>query len=252
MSFNSLARGGLIDESHALLTRWDFALKSAQNFKRAIDENYLGVSSSSHLVDIVGALRRRLDPEGRERPLAILAKAGVSSDVFRACLLWHLTLDEFLLRDFLLNWLFPAFEGGPAAIQTQDLDPFIRTIRERGADVRAVWTATTQRRAATSLLKIATDFGLLSTGTPKRFERFVLSDDAFLYLLQGLVERTGSSGAAVRSADWRMFLMRPVDVEQELLRLHQYRKLEYQVAGSLVQLSLPCTSLREYAERMVA
>ena len=52
--------------------------------------------------------------------------------------------------------------------------------------------------------------------------------------------------------DWRMFLMRPADVEHELLRLHQFRKLDYQVAGSLVQLSLPCESAVEYAERMVA
>ena len=49
-----------------------------------------------------------------------------------------------------------------------------------------------------------------------------------------------------------MFLMRPADVERELLRLHQFRKLDYQVAGSLVQLALPCASAREYAERMVA
>jgi hypothetical protein len=49
-----------------------------------------------------------------------------------------------------------------------------------------------------------------------------------------------------------MFLMHPADVEHELLRLHQFRKLEYQVAGTLVQLKLPCTSPREYAERMVA
>jgi hypothetical protein len=46
--------------------------------------------------------------------------------------------------------------------------------------------------------------------------------------------------------------MRPVDVERELLRLHQFRRLEYHVAGSLVQLSLPCTSTSDYAERMVA
>jgi len=56
----------------------------------------------------------------------------------------------------------------------------------------------------------------------------------------------------VASHAWRLFLMRPADVEHELLRLHQYRKLEYQVAGSIVQLSLPCASTREYAERMVA
>jgi hypothetical protein len=46
--------------------------------------------------------------------------------------------------------------------------------------------------------------------------------------------------------------MHPADVERELLRLHQFRKLDYQIAGSLVQLSLPCASAREYAERMVA
>ena len=47
-------------------------------------------------------------------------------------------------------------------------------------------------------------------------------------------------------------LMLPSDVERELFRLHQYRKLDYQIAGSLVQLSLPCASACEYAERMVA
>jgi hypothetical protein len=61
-----------------------------------------------------------------------------------------------------------------------------------------------------------------------------------------------SPSKVVGAPDWRMFLMRRSDVEHELLRLHQFRKLEYQVAGSLVQLSLPCTSSREYAERMVA
>jgi hypothetical protein len=49
-----------------------------------------------------------------------------------------------------------------------------------------------------------------------------------------------------------MFLMRSADVEHELLRLHQFKKLGYEVAGSLVELRLPCASSGEYAERMVA
>ena len=49
-----------------------------------------------------------------------------------------------------------------------------------------------------------------------------------------------------------MYLMRPDDVERELLRLHQFRKLHYEVAGSIVQLTLPCTIALEYAEAMVA
>ena len=54
------------------------------------------------------------------------------------------------------------------------------------------------------------------------------------------------------SEDWRMFLMQPSDVERELLRLHQYQKVDYQIAGSIVQLTLPCANACEYAERMVA
>ena len=49
-----------------------------------------------------------------------------------------------------------------------------------------------------------------------------------------------------------MFLMTPGDVERELLLLHQYRKLDYQVAGSIIELTLPCANACEYAERMVA
>jgi hypothetical protein len=61
-----------------------------------------------------------------------------------------------------------------------------------------------------------------------------------------------SPSKVIASPEWRLFLMRPADVERELLRLHQFRKLDYQVAGSLVQLSLPCMSTRDYAERMIA
>jgi len=45
-----------------------------------------------------------------------------------------------------------------------------------------------------------------------------------------------------------MFLLSASDVEQELLRLHQFQRLDYQVAGSLVQLRLPYPSLLAYVE----
>jgi hypothetical protein len=56
----------------------------------------------------------------------------------------------------------------------------------------------------------------------------------------------------IASPDWRMYLMRPDDVERELLRLHQFHKLRYEVAGSIVELSLPNNSALEFAEAMVA
>jgi hypothetical protein len=49
-----------------------------------------------------------------------------------------------------------------------------------------------------------------------------------------------------------MYFMVPADVERELLRLHQFHKLHYEVAGSLAQLKLPCASLADYARELAA
>jgi hypothetical protein len=42
------------------------------------------------------------------------------------------------------------------------------------------------------------------------------------------------------------------DVERELLRLHQFRKVHYEVAGSLAQLKLPHGSPADYARELCA
>jgi hypothetical protein len=42
------------------------------------------------------------------------------------------------------------------------------------------------------------------------------------------------------------------DVERELLRLHQFHRLEYEAAGSLTRLDLPADSLDAYARELVA
>ena len=47
-----------------------------------------------------------------------------------------------------------------------------------------------------------------------------------------------------------MYLMEPADVERELLRLHQFRKLHYEVAGSLAQLKLPLRTTADYAREL--
>jgi hypothetical protein len=105
---------------------------------------------------------------------------------------------------------------------------------------------------AAGLLKIAVDFGLLRGSVIKQFTQYHLPEQSFLYLLHSIRDILPNPRKLIDAIDWRIFLMRPEDVERELLRLHQYRKLDYQVAGSLVQLRLPCASSREYAERMVA
>ena len=108
----TLIKGAMIDETYAVFAAWDFALSKRENLDRLRRENFIGASTTTWLRDVAKVLNRRFDPNARDRALALLAKSGCPIDEWKPLLLWHITRDEFLLRDFLLNWLFPTFVSG--------------------------------------------------------------------------------------------------------------------------------------------
>lgn len=245
-------KGAMIEETYAVFAKWDFDRSKRENLDRLREGNFIGASSATWLRDVAKVLNRRFDPEGRDRALVLLAKSGCDLEEWKPLLLWHMTRDEFLVRDFLQNWLFPAYDSGAFRVRADEAQTYLEGIGKRGARTEHAWTQHTMKRVAAGLLKIAVDFGLLRGSVAKEFASVHLPERSFLYLLHAMRDEKLSAGKVAGAPDWRMFLMRPADVERELLRLHQFRKLEYQVAGSLVQLSLPCPNAREYADRMVA
>jgi hypothetical protein len=248
----TIVKGAMIDETYAVFAAWDFEQSKRENLTRLRDDNFIGAATATWLRDIAKVLNRRFDPQGRDRALVLLAKGGCDIDLWKPLLLWHMTRDEFLLRDFLIHWLFPAYDSGAYRVRPEELHDYLRSIRKRGGTTEHAWSETTLKRVAAGLLKIAADFGILTGTLVKEFGSYHVPDNSFLYLLHAMREESTSPRKVIDSPDWRMFLMRPADVERELLRLHQFRKVEYEVAGSLVQLKLPCHTAREYAERMVA
>lgn len=247
----TIIKGAMIEETYAVFAAWDFSRSKRHNLNCLRAENFIGARSATWLRDIAWVLSRRFDPAGRDRALVMLAKSGCEIEEWKPLLLWHMTRDEFLVHDFLQNWLFPAYDAGTFRVRTEDVETYLKGIAGRGAQTEHAWSEETTKRVAAGLLKIAVDFGLLRGTVVKEFASYHLPERSFLYLLHALGEEKGGPNKAISAPEWRMFLMRPSDVEHELLRLHQFRKLDYQVAGSLVQLALPCTSSREYAERMV-
>lgn len=247
----TVVKGAMIAETYAVFAAWDSAQSKRQNLDRLRDENFIGASSTTWLRDVAKVLNRRFEPAGRDHALVELAKSGCDLEEWKPLLLWHMTRDEFLVRDFLQNWLFPAYDSGTFRIRPEELHAYIKGIGKRGGTTEHAWTEETTSRVAAGLLKIAVDFGLLRGSVVKEFASFHLPERSFLYLLHALRDDGVPPSKVVGSPDWRIFLMRPADVERELLRLHQFRKIEYQVAGSVVQLSVPCASTREYAESMV-
>ncbi|MFE9658135.1 BrxA family protein [Micromonospora sp. NPDC006431] len=248
----TVVKGALIDETYMAFKGWDLNRSKRENLDRFRAENPIGAKSVTWLRDVAKVLNRRFDPAARDRPLVQLAKNGCTLDEWKPLLLWHMTRDEFLVRDFLQNWLFPAYDKAAGRIRSEDVVPYLAGVDDRGAVTEHSWSEATTRRVSAGLLKIATDFGLLRGVTTKEFTTFHLPERSFIYLLHALREETTNPGRIIDSADWRMFLMRPSDVEAEILRLHQFQKVDYQVAGSIIQLSLPCASPVGYAERMVA
>lgn len=248
----TIVKGAMIGETYAVFEGWDFRQSKKANLDRLRRENFIGAKSETWLRDVAKVLNRRFDPAGRDRPLVQLARRGYDIETWKPILLFHMTRDEFLLRDFLRGWLFPLFESGTYRVRPEELVSYLRNIRKRGGVTEHAWSDRTTERVAAGLLKMAADFGLLRGSVIKEFASYHLPEAAFLYLLLAMREANMNPRKIIESPDWRLYLMRPSDVEREILRLHQYRKVDYQVAGTLAELTLPYASVGEYADRMEA
>lgn len=243
-------KDALIEETYTVFRDWDFAKSRNENLDILRRTNSVGATSVSWLNDIYKILHRRFDPESRDRNLVELAQHGCPLETWKPLLLWHMTRDELLLRHFLVEWLYEHYTKGTLRIQGQDVYPFLRGLHDQGL-VAEPWKESTLRRVASALLKMAVDFGLMRGRVTREFGSYHLPDESFLYLLHAMTEAQPNANAVVHSTDWHMFLMDAADVERELFRLHQFRRVHYEVAGSISQLVLPCSSPAEYArERM--
>ena len=115
-------------------------------------------------------------------------------------LLWHITRDEFLLRDFLVNWLYPQFEDGALRVRADDVEAFLDTVAERGGVTEHDWSPATRHRVAAGLLKAAVDFGQLRGTVNKEFASYHLPERSFIYILHALAETTQSAAKIVELA----------------------------------------------------
>jgi len=242
-----------MDETYAAFAAWDFSLTKLQNLQRFEQDNSIGASSRNWARDVRKVLNRRFDPEGRDRPLVVLAKGDCDRDVWRPLLLWHMTRDEFLVRDFLITWLYPQHRSGTYRLSTDDVAGYLGSLAEkRESTWSGHWTQATRSRVASGLLRIASDFGLLTGGVQKEFVPYHLPDESFVYLLHAMKATEQNPRRVIDSLDWRMYLLDSADVEREVFRLHQFRRLSYDAAGTLATLELPADSTVAYAEELVA
>lgn len=246
----TVIKGSLIDESYTALAGWDLEATDEENIERIRTTNPIGAQSENWLRDVAWVFSRRFDVEGRDQPLAVLAQRGCPLDVWKPILLWHMTRDEFLVRDFLSRWLYERYAEGIYRIRSEDVLPYLEKLPERDVEMGDTWSESTSKRVASGLLRIAADFDLLRGTQVREFATYHLPDPSLLYLLHALSEEKPGASEMLAALDWQMYMMDREEVERELLRLHQFRALRYEVAGSLGQFDLPYASAEECAEQL--
>jgi hypothetical protein len=240
-------KGAMVQETYAAFRTWDFGQPKKANIERIRQQNLIGAANANWLRNVLWNLSSRFDPMGVDRPLVVLAQRGLSLDLWRPLLLWHISQSEFLVKDFLLNWLFPHIAEGHLRFKPSEVETHLAYLLKPNKLVKEPWSATTINRVSGGLLRMAASFGLLEGGTVKTAVPFHLPDPCFLYVLRALLDRDPNPARALDAPDWQVFLISRQAVHQELLRLHQYRKVDYHAAGSLFELRLPVPDLLSYA-----
>lgn len=239
-------KGALTEPTFRAFSEWDLSQSEKVNFEFIARTNSVGASSAGWLKQLLRVIKRRYDLKGIDRCLIQLVQQGWHIDDWRPIQLWHISRHDELLRQFIKEWLFDKREKGVVVITADAVVDFLHRVVNQKLGTAEAWKENTYRRVANGLLKIAVEFHLMRGRVNKEFEAYRLPEKSLIYLLHALMEREQNTRKVIEADDWRLFLMRPNEVEDELLRLHQFGKLRFERAGSFLELTLPCENTEEY------
>ncbi|ACE99663.1 hypothetical protein IP86_17515 [Rhodopseudomonas sp. AAP120] len=245
-----LRKGVLVQETYELFAAWDDGLSVADNLKSTLSGRH---RTAGWEREVTSTLKRRLRGVEPARPLIALAKGGMPLADWRDCLRLWVGASEEPFHDFATGWLFDEHEKGRYQIRSEDVRPVLaKAIASRGPEAKPL-SEYGLLRGARDLLRMAVDLAMLSgDGPTKTFASIAMSDDVTMFYVHMISDLESNTKKMLTSRLWRLAYMAPKDVHVALLRLHQYKRLNYEVAGNIAQVGLPFGSALECAERIAA
>ena len=240
-----LRKGVLVQETYQLFSDWDFGLSPEANLARGLIGRQATQGWDN---EVVATVRRRIRDFPLVKSLIVLAQRKMPLADWRGCLRLWVGATEEPFHSFATGWLFDERVRGRSVIRSDDLLQVVDEAAGQRVRMTAPLSEYSRIRAARDLLKTACDLGMLEGDGPARaFSNITMSDDVLVYYAQLIAELEGEPSRVPSSRLWRLAYMSPQDVHLALLHLHQFRRLNYQVAGSLAQLGLQARSAVEYA-----
>jgi len=248
----SVTKGGKVGETYACFAEWDLSASLDENLKQLRSANPIMARTDAWLKEMRRIFRARFGDIEQHRPLIRLAQAGYPQERWAPILLWHLSMRELLLSDFLETWLYPRKQEGMLRVRGADVrDTYLPSLKEREL-IDKEWKESVISKMSSSLPAYAADFGLLQgKATAREIAPYHPPDEALLYVLHALAEETTSAGKILDDIRWRRYLLSRRELESELLRLHQLHRLHFEMMGSVVALELPHRTVSEYVEHLV-
>lgn len=243
-----LRKGVLVHETYRLFADWDLDLTTEEN----LTSRLVGRAATQGWdTEVVATIRRRVRDFERMKSLIILAQRSLPIADWRDCLRLWVGATEEPFHSFATGWLFDEKVHGRSVIRSEELVPVVDAAALRRPGNVAPISDYSRIRAARDLLKTATDLGMVEGSGPARaYSAIAMSDDVLVYYIQLIAELEGDTSRVPGSKLWRLAYLTPQDVQLMLLHLHQFKRLDYQVAGSLAQLSLPASSAEQYARQV--
>lgn len=243
-----LRKGVLVQDTYRLFADWDFNLSIDENLERGLEGR---AATQGWDAEVVATVRRRVRDFGRMKSLIILAQRKLPVSDWRDCLRLWVGATEEPFHSFATGWLFEEKERGRSRIRSEELIPVVDAAALRRPGKPLPISEYSRIRAARDLLKTATDLGMIEGGGPARtYSTIAMSDDVLVYYVHLIAELEGDASRVPDSKLWRLAYMSPQDVQLVLLHLHQFKRLDYQVAGSLAQITLPGSSAEQYARQV--
>ena len=246
-----ITKGAMIEATYKAFVGWNLDMSLKENIKRIRETNYVGGPSNGWLKDFGKVLNRRFQSGAHTTVLIQLAQKGCDIDSWKPLLLWHMCRSDSLVYDFFANWLYKQYQEGRRQLSSESFRDYLRGYLSSRNGSQVTWSDLNIKSSAAGLAKIAVDFGILHGRRNKELTSYVLPEKSFLFLLHVMIDEQHNAHKVINSPEWRIFMMTSDDVQKELYLLHQYRKVEFDIAGSLAQLRLPCTCAKEYARKMI-
>ncbi len=245
-----ITRGGLLFDTMRSLALAYKPSESRAEFNARVDEQGVLAGMTAARREAVRKLFFGRLVESVSSFAALKLLLEYTSPRVQAHLLYlHTAQSDPLLRDFVTEFVSPAFYAGRVNVTLEDTVAWLKAALKAAGQT---WKDSVTTKAAQSVLALLRDAGLMEGIMHKEIRFPYLSLEVATYLVYHLRALGFTTGKRVlEHPDWRLFLLEPRGVDEVLARVADAGFISWAAAGTVYQLDYRFESLEEAARVLV-